>query len=166
MFILVKAEIISMNILVTRIVPGEGIDILKRHASVKINSRNQAMSREELLQEIKGVHAVLSMLNDRIDREAMDAAGSNLKVISNYAVGYDNVELEEATKRGIIVANTPFVLNEAVADMAFALLLALGRRIVEADNYVRRGEWKHWGQAACSAGMFTARRWASLAWAA
>jgi glyoxylate reductase len=102
------------------------------------------ISREDLLKEVKGVTGIISLLTERIDAEVMDSAGESLKVISNYAVGYDNVDVEAATKRGICVTNTPGVLTEAVAEEVVAMTLALFRRIVEGDRFIRAGKYKGW----------------------
>ena len=97
-----------------------------------------------LLREVAPVDALLSLLTDKVDGPMMDAA-PKLRVISNMAVGFDNVDVREATKRGIMVCNTPRVLTETTADFAFALLLAAPRRVVEGDRVVRAGKWKTWG---------------------
>ncbi len=99
---------------------------------------------EVLLEKVKDVDGLLSLLSDRVDTTLMDAA-PKLKVISNLAVGYDNIDITGATKRGIQVGNTPGVLTETTADIAFALLMATARRVVEADRHVRKGQWKTWG---------------------
>ncbi|MBE3117947.1 MAG: D-glycerate dehydrogenase [Candidatus Atribacteria bacterium] len=101
-------------------------------------------SRAELLRRIPGLDGLLCLLTDRIDAEVMDAAGPGLKVISNCAVGVDNVDVPAATARGIPVGNTPGVLTDATADFAFALLMAAGRRVVEGERQVRSGGWKTW----------------------
>jgi glyoxylate reductase len=101
--------------------------------------------RAVILERVKDVDGLLSLLTDEIDAEVMAAAGPSLKVISNYAVGFDNIDVEAATQRGIPVGNTPGVLTDTTADFAFALLMAAARRIVEGDNYVRDGRWKTWG---------------------
>jgi len=102
------------------------------------------ISREDLLREVKGVMGIISSLTEKIDKVVMDAAGPTLKVISNYAVGYDNIDVEEASKRGICVTNTPGVLTESVAEEVIALMLALFRRIVEGDRFIRAGKYKGW----------------------
>jgi glyoxylate reductase len=94
---------------------------------------------------VQGVDGVLSLLTDKIDGEVMDAAGGQLKVISNHAVGFDNIDVQAATARKIPVGNTPDVLTDATADFAFTLMMAAGRRLIEADRYVRAGKWKTWG---------------------
>ena len=101
-------------------------------------------SREELLQHVRGVDGLLCLLTERIDAELMDAAGPQLKVISSMSVGVDHVDVAAATARGIPIGNTPGVLTDATADMAFALLFAAARRVVEGEKYVRSGSWKTW----------------------
>ena len=100
-------------------------------------------SYEVLREKVQDVDGLLPLLTDRIDAPLMEAA-SKLKVISNLAVGYDNIDIPEATRRGIVVGNTPGVLTETTADLAFALLMAAARRVVEADNHTRKGLWKTW----------------------
>ncbi len=97
-----------------------------------------------ILKNVQDAIAISSLLSDKIDSEVMDAAGSQLKIIANYAVGYNNIDLEEATKRGIMVTNTPDVLTDATADLAWALIMAVSRRIVESDNFCRNGDFKEW----------------------
>jgi glyoxylate reductase len=102
-------------------------------------------SREELLARSAGCEGLMTMLTDRIDDELLEAAGSQLRVVANYAVGYDNVDLAACTRRGVIVSNTPDVLTDAVAEHTLALILALVRRVAEGDRLVRRGEAWIWG---------------------
>ena len=101
--------------------------------------------RDELLRAVEGCDGILTLLTDRVDAELLDRAGPQLKVVSNYAVGFDNVDVDECTRRGIPVGNTPGVLTETTADLAWALLMAAARRIVEGADYVRAGRWKTWG---------------------
>ena len=101
--------------------------------------------RDELLRRVAGVDGVLTLLTDRVDDAFLDAAGPALKVVSNYAVGYDNVDVPACARRGVAVGNTPGVLTETTADLAFALLLAAARRVPEGDRYVRAGSWRTWG---------------------
>jgi glyoxylate reductase len=98
-----------------------------------------------LLERVRGVDGLLCLLTDRIDGQLMDAAGPQLKVISNHAVGFDNIDIPAATARKIPVGNTPGILTDATADFAFALLVSAARRVVEGDRYVRAGKWKTWG---------------------
>jgi glyoxylate reductase len=97
-----------------------------------------------LLEKVRGKDGILCLLTDTIDREVMEAAGPKLKVIANYAVGYNNIDVEEATRRGIMVTNTPGVLTETTADLAWALMMSVARRIVEADRFVRAGKFRGW----------------------
>ena len=110
-------------------------------AQVRVNPRDKPPSRGELLREAARVEGLLCLLTDRIDARVMERA-KGLRVIGNMAVGYDNVEIDEATNRGIMVTNTPGILTETVADLTVGLMIAIARRIVEADRYVRRGRWK------------------------
>jgi len=110
---------------------------------VKRNREDRTLSREELFAGLAGCQGVLCQLTDRMDREAMEHA-PELRVIANIAVGYDNIDVASATERGILVTNTPEVLTETTADFAFALLLAAARRVVEADQFARSGQWKQW----------------------
>jgi glyoxylate reductase len=97
------------------------------------------------LRSVAGCEGILTLLTDRVDDELLDAAGPQLKVVSNYAVGFDNVDVPACTRRGIPVGNTPGVLTETTADLAWALLMAAARRVAEGDRYVRAGRWKTWG---------------------
>lgn len=131
------------KIYVTRKIPQQGLDLLKRYAEVKIWEGELPPPRDILRKEIREVDGILTLLTDRIDKEILGAA-KNLKVIGNYAVGFDNIDIDEATRRGIVVTNTPGVLTETTADLAFALMMAVGRNIVRGDRYVREGNWKTW----------------------
>lgn len=133
------------KIFVTRLIPEEGLERLRQDCEVEVWPEELPPSRAQLLEKVRGVEGILSMLSDPIDAAVMDAAGPGLKVIANYAVGYDNIDTAEAARRGIAVGNTPGVLTDATADLAFALLMAAARRVVEGDAYVRAGRWKTWG---------------------
>ena len=133
------------SVYITRRISPVGLDLVLAKCNARIWEKDLPIPREELLQQVKGIAGLLSMLSDRIDGAVMDAAGPGLKVISTYAVGVDNIDLAEATRRGIPVGHTPEVLTDATADFAFALLMAAARRVVEADRYVRAGNWKIWG---------------------
>jgi glyoxylate reductase len=138
-----------MKIFVTRKIPGDSLEKLKSVGyEVNISDVDRPLTPVELLEKSKGVDGLLSLLTDRIDSDLMDAIGPQLKIISNYAVGFDNVDVKEASDRGIIVTNTPSTeVNEAVAEHTWALILALARRIVESDEFVR-----HQGYFAASGG--------------
>lgn len=128
-------------VFVTRKVPSPGLEILKEFCEVKVWGSETPPTKEELMKEIEGVHGLLCMVTDAIDGEVMDSAPS-LRVISTMSVGYDHIDVPEATKRGIYVTNTPGVLTDATADLTWALLLAAARLIVNADRYVREGRWR------------------------
>lgn len=130
------------RVYVTRKIPDPGPSILKKHFQMKMNPAVDVINRENLFENIRDVDGLLCMLGDTIDSNVMDAAGPNLKVISCYSVGYDHVDIYEATKRKIIVTNTPNVLANATADLTFSLILAAARNIVSADRHVRNGNWK------------------------
>ncbi|WP_456409710.1 2-hydroxyacid dehydrogenase [Oceanithermus sp.] len=133
------------RVFVTRSLPGTALNEL-RQAGYRVDVWPEFLAppREVLLERVRGAAGLITMLEDRVDAELMDAAGPGLKVIAQYAVGLDNIDLEAAKKRGIVVTHTPGVLTDATADLAFALLAAAARRVVEGHDYVRRGEWKTW----------------------
>jgi glyoxylate reductase len=133
------------KVFITRQIPEAGTNLLKKKDFEVSVGPEGKISREELLEKAKGVDAILSVLTEKIDKEVMEAAGSQLKIVANYAVGYDNIDVEEAKKRGIMVTNTPGVLTDAVADHAVALFFAVVRRVVEADKYTRAGQYQAWG---------------------
>jgi glyoxylate reductase len=133
------------KVFVTRRIPAAGLDLVTAACQADIWPDELPPDRAALLERVRGVDGLLCLLTDRIDAEVMDAAGPGLKVISNHAVGVDNIDVAAATARGIPVGNTPGILTDATADMAFALLLAAGRRIVEGVQEVRSGGWKTWG---------------------
>jgi len=131
------------RIFVTHVLPGKALKELEKKYEVEVWPERD-ISREDLLKKVKGVVGIVSLLTEEIDKEVMDEAGESLKVIANYAVGYDNIDLKEATKRGIIVTNTPGVLTESVAEHAIALMMAVSKRLVEGDTFVREGRFKGW----------------------
>lgn len=131
-------------VFITRKLPEETIVDLTEHFEVKMwDHEDIPAPREVLLAEVKKASALLTMLSDKVDEELL-SAGENLKVVANLAVGFDNIDVEAATSRGIIVTNTPDVLTETTADLTFALLMASARRIVEAAEYIKAGKWEGW----------------------
>jgi len=133
------------KVYITRQIPEVGPKMLQDKGYEVATGPEGKTSREELLAGVKGVDAILSVLTETIDAEVLDAAGDQLKVVANYAVGYNNIKVEEAKKRNIKVTNTPGVLTEAVAEHTIALLFAIAERIVEADRYTRAGKYEVWG---------------------
>jgi len=115
-----------------------------RAFAVKGGDEDRPLEREKLLADVRGVDAILALLTEVIDGPVMDAAGPHLRVISNMAVGFDNVDVRAATARGIVVTNTPGVLTEATADLTWALILSTARRVVEGDRMVRAGRFERW----------------------
>jgi len=135
----------SWNVFVTRRIPEPGLEILRRECEiVDVHPEDRVMTREEMLAAVPGRDGVLCLLTDRVDEEVM-AAADRAKGFANYAVGYDNIDLEAARRRGLVVSNTPGVLTDATADMAWALLFSAARRVVAADKHMRSGEWNGWG---------------------
>jgi len=133
------------KVFVTRLIPEKGLDRVEEFCEAVVWTEELPPPRQILLERVKGVDGILSLLTDTMDAEVMDAAGPGLKVISNYAVGFDNIDITAATNRGIPVGNTPGILTDTTADLAFALLMAAARRVVEGDRYTRAGKWKTWG---------------------
>lgn len=132
------------RVFVTRALPGsEPLARLRAAAAVTVWEADRPPARDELLARVRGCRALLPMLTERIDAEVLDAC-PGLTVVANMAVGYDNVDLAAATERGVLVTNTPDVLTETTADMAFALLLAAARRVPEGERMVRAGAWGPW----------------------
>lgn len=134
-----------LKVFITRKIPEVGEKLLREAGfEVEVSDFDGVLPREQLLQKVNGVDAILSLLTDKIDGEVMDAAGPQLKVVANYAVGYDNFDLEVAKTRNIIMTNTPEVLTESVAEHAIALMFAIARRIVESDQFMRDGKYMGW----------------------
>jgi lactate dehydrogenase-like 2-hydroxyacid dehydrogenase len=132
-------------VFVSRIIPDEGLDAVRAVCDMDLWEDPLPPPRDELLRRVAGRDGVLTLLTDRVDDEFLDAAGPQLKVVSNYAVGFDNIDVAACGRRGIPVGNTPGVLTETTADLAWALLMAAARRLPESDRYVRAGRWKTWG---------------------
>lgn len=133
------------KVFVTRIIRDAGLNLVKEFCDAEIWQDDLPPSRETLLEKVRGMDGLLCLLTDRIDGEVLDAAGSQLKVVSNHAVGFDNIVVPDATARRIPVGNTPGILTDATADFAFALLMSAARRVNEAERYLRAGKWQTWG---------------------
>lgn len=133
------------KVFVTRLIPQKGLDLLQSELALDIWPADLPPAYDVLLEKVRGVDGLLCLLTDKIDERVIDSAGKNLKVISQFAVGYDNIDVKAATARGIPVGNTPGVLTDATADFTWALLMAAARRLVEGDRFTRSGQWKTWG---------------------
>ena len=133
----------QLKVYCTRRIPQAGIDMLTREFEVRIHEGPMPISKEELLKHIADCDALVCLLNDTIDEVVQDA-GKKLKIIANYAVGYNNIDIGHARVRKIIVTNTPGVLTRATSEIAFALLIALTRRIIPSDRFSREGKFKGW----------------------
>ena len=133
------------KVFVTRAIPEKGFEILRDFCEVDLWPNELPPTHDELVLHVRSIDGLLCLLTDKIDSEVMDEAGPQLKVISNHAVGFDNIDVQAATARKIPVGNTPDVLTDATADFAFALMMAVARRIPEAKRYVHEGKWKTWG---------------------
>jgi glyoxylate reductase len=132
------------KIFVTRRLPEGAMYFLEDHFDLTCNPYDRVLTRQELLKGVAGQDGLLPLLTDRIDGEVMETAGPGLKIIANYAVGFNNIDLPAATARKIAVTNTPGVLTDTTADLTMALLLAVARRIVESDVYTRAGKYESW----------------------
>ena len=133
------------KVFVARVIPDDGLDPILEACDARVWEDELPPPREELLGAIEGCDGVLTLLTDRVDDEFLDRAGPQLKVVSNYAVGFDNVDVAACTRRGVPIGNTPGVLTDTTADLAFALMMAAARRLPEGDRYVRAGKWRTWG---------------------
>lgn len=131
------------KVFLTRELPPEVMRRLKEETELEMNPDDRLLSKEEIIEGVKGKDALLCLLTDPIDREVL-SANPNLKIVANYAVGYNNIDVQAAAEMAIPVSNTPGVLTETSADLAFALIMSVSRRLVEADAYLRTGEWGGW----------------------
>jgi glyoxylate reductase len=132
------------NIYVTRRLPQVAMDLLEKNFQIESNPYDRVLTRAELLEKVKGRDGLLPLLTDRIDGEVMEAAGRQLRVIANYAVGFNNIDVPAATARKIAVTNTPGVLTDTTADLTLALILGVARRLAESDRYARAGKYEGW----------------------
>lgn len=133
------------NVFVTRMLPEPAMSYLKEYCDVEVNPDDRVLSRDELLVKVKGRDAVLSQLTDSIDDSVFKAAGPQCRIFANYAVGYNNIDVDAATRRRVMITNTPGVLTDATADLAWTLLFATARRVVESDAFLRAGKYRGWG---------------------
>jgi glyoxylate reductase len=134
---------LSEKVLVTREIPEAGLRLLEAFDVTVLYERPP--ERGELLEAVRGANGILSTATEKIDGEVMDAAGDGLAVVANMAVGYDNIDVKAARQRGVVVTNTPGVLDETTADVAFMLMLAAARRLGEGERLLRAGKWEYWG---------------------
>ena len=132
-------------VLVTRRLPQEALDRLQASCDMTLYEGDGAMSREALLAEVAGKAGAITLITDRVDDELLDAAGAQLKIVANYAVGFDNIDVDACTRHGVLTSNTPDVLTETTADTAFALMMAAARRIPEGDRLLRAQAPWIWG---------------------
>jgi glyoxylate reductase len=132
------------RVFVTREIPAAGLDRVRAACDTEVWPESLPPARDELLRRVTGCEGLLCLLTETVDGELLDAAGPQLRVISNYAVGFNNIDVAEATRRGIRVGNTPGVLTDATADMAVTLLLAACRRVLEGNRFIRAGGWQTW----------------------
>ncbi len=131
------------RVYVTRQIPQSALDRLEGVVEYSVNPHDRVLERDELLEAVRDIDGLLSLLTDDIDAEVFDAA-PDLKIVANYAVGYNNIDVAEATRRGILVTNTPGVLTETTADLTWALIMAITRRVVEGDRFMRAGRYVGW----------------------
>jgi lactate dehydrogenase-like 2-hydroxyacid dehydrogenase len=130
---------------VTNRIPGSAVELLREAGELRLDEREEAIPRADLLELVTGVDAILTLLHDRVDGELLEAAGPQLRCVANVAVGYDNVDLEAAARHGVTVTNTPGVLDDATADLTFGLILAATRRLGEGERLIRSGREWSWG---------------------
>lgn len=135
------------KIYITRVIPEVGIQkLIAAGHTVEVNAEDKVLSKDELVAKLqdKGYDAILSLLTDKIDAEVLAAAGPQCKIVANYAVGFDNINLEDAKNAGVVVTNTPGALTDTVAEHALTLMLTVAHRITEADNFTKAGRYKGW----------------------
>ncbi len=134
---------VKKSVYITRKIPAPALEILREHFKVTMNAEDRNARREEIKKALKDAHALLCLLTDPIDEELL-ANAPNLRIVANMAVGFNNIDLKAATKHGVMATNTPGVLTETTADCAWALILAVARRLVEADAFTREGNFPGW----------------------
>ncbi|HVB44146.1 MAG TPA: D-glycerate dehydrogenase [Streptosporangiaceae bacterium] len=134
-----------LPVLVTRRLPAEALERVDARCDLTLYDGDGAMARDKLLAEVAGKAGAITLLTDRVDDEFLDAAGPRLKIVANYAVGFDNIDVAACTRHGVLTSNTPEVLTETTADTAFALMIAAARRVAEGDRFLRSGTPWIWG---------------------
>jgi len=132
------------KVLITRKIFHEAVAIVREHFEVEVNQSDTRLSPKMLIEKLQGKTGAIILLTERIDEEVLSHC-PDLKIVSNVAVGYDNIDVDACIHRGVMVTNTPGVLDDTTADFAWALMLATARRVVEADQYLRSSKWKGWG---------------------
>ena len=137
-------DIDAPPVLVTRVIPEAGLALIRESCAMDLWDDPLPPPRADLLERVSGKAGILTLLTDRVDDELLDAAGPQLRVVSNLAVGYDNIEVAACLRRGVAVGNTPGVLTETSADLAFALLMTVARRLPEGRDFVREDRWQTW----------------------
>ncbi|MBU0670856.1 D-glycerate dehydrogenase [Patescibacteria group bacterium] len=132
------------KVFITRPIPEVGIKMLQKHFKVQLRKKDSPITKSELEKGIKNCDAILTILTDKVDGKLLDL-NPNLKIVSNYAVGYNNIDIEACTKRGVLVGNTPDVLTTSTAESVFPLLLGVSKRLIEGDDIMRSGKFPGWG---------------------
>jgi glyoxylate reductase len=145
------------KILMTRKILPEAYEYLKEHTEIEVGAEDRKPEKEEIMAKIKDKQGLLSLLTEEIDKEVMDSAPS-LKIIANCAVGYDNIDIHHARKKGILVTNTPGVLTDTTADLTWALIFAVARKIPQADKFTRQKKFKGWELDLCLGKEITGKR--------
>ena len=138
-----EATPMKPKVLVTRMLPQPAVDLVSKQCHAEVNRRDVRYTKKQLLQRLKGKVGMVCLLTDTIDADVL-SSNPDLKVVSNVAVGYDNIDVPAATRHGVMVTNTPGVLTETTADFTWALITATARRVVEGDRFVRAKKWKEW----------------------
>src|SRR5262249_3703780 len=137
-------------------IPDAGLELLRRDCDLEVNPQDRVLTKSELIRAVAGRDAVLCLLTDTVDADVLTAA-KGAKVFANYAVGFNNIDVAAATKLGIAATNTPGVLTDATADMAWALLMSIARRVVESDKFTRAGKFDGWAPKMFIGGDITGR---------
>jgi len=151
------------RIFVTTKLPGNAVDSLKKAFDVEIFDKDELPTKNDIQKGARQASALISTVSDQIHKDIIDTC-PNLIIISNFGVGFENIDVPYATKKGIYVTNTPDVLTETTADLAWALMFAVARRVVEGDSVVRKGSFKRWAPSFYWGWMFLEKLWAFTDW--